>query len=83
MSVHRIYCCQEIISDLKIWLCVGLWNFELTPVAQNKKKVQNAIHWIHFHPVESAIGLLNTYPLNNDLSGGLRYPTLKELGREL
>ena len=34
-------------------------------------------------PVESAIGLLNTYPLNNDLSGGLRYPTLKQLVREL
>ena len=37
------------------------------PVVQ---KVNSAIQRINLHPVDSAIGFPNTYPLDSDLSGG-------------
>ena len=43
------------------------------------RRIDNAIHWINLYPVESAECIVNTYPLDSDLSGGYRYPTLKQL----
>ena len=37
------------------------------PVAQT---LDTAIHRIKIYPVDNAIGFPNTYPLDNDLSGG-------------
>ena len=34
------------------------------------RKVDSSIHWINDYPVDSAIGLRNTYRLDSDLSGG-------------
>ena len=43
------------------------------------RRIDNAIHWINLYPVESAECIVNTYPPDSDLSGGYRYPTLKQL----
>ena len=32
--------------------------------------LDSAIHRFKFYPVDNAIGFLNTYPLDSDLSGG-------------
>ena len=34
------------------------------------RRVDSAIHWINYYQKDSAIGFGNTYPLDNDLSGG-------------
>ena len=49
----------------------------LAPVVQT---LESAIHWIKIYPVDNAIGLPNTYQLDSDLSGGLRYPTFEQPG---
>ena len=50
----------------------------LAPVVQ---KVGSTIQWMNLFPVDiSAIGFLNTYPLDSDLSNGLRYPMFEQLG---
>ena len=51
----------------------------LAPVVQ---KVDSAIHRIKICLVDNAIGFPNTYPLDSDLSGGLRYPTFEQPGPE-
>ena len=43
------------------------------------RRIDNAIHWINLYPVESAECIVNTYTPDSDLSGGYRYPTLKQL----
>ena len=45
------------------------------------QKMDGALHWIILYPLDSVIGLPNTYPLDSDLSGGIRYPPF-ELGPE-
>ena len=45
---------------------IQLLKLFLAPVV---KKVDNAIYWISLYSLKSAIGLPNSYPLNNDLSG--------------
>ena len=47
------------------------------------QKVDNPIHWINLNPVDSVVGIHNTYPLDNDLSGLLRYQTFEQPGPEL
>ena len=47
------------------------------------QKVDNPIHWINLNPVDSAVGIHNTYPLDNDLSGLLRYQTFEQPEPEL
>ena len=47
------------------------------PVVQT---LDSAIHRINLYPVDSSSGFSNTYPLDSDLSGGERYPTLKQPG---
>ena len=47
------------------------------------KKVDNPIHWINLNPVDSAVGIHNTYPLETNLSGGIRHRTVEQLGPEL
>ena len=34
------------------------------------QKVDSTIRWINLYPVDSAIVIPNTYPLESDLSGG-------------
>ena len=43
--------------------------------------VDNAIHCMDksHYPVDNTIGFPNTYPLDSDLSGGLRYPAFEQL----
>ena len=45
------------------------------PVVQ---KVDRAIQRINYYPVDSALGFGDTYPLDNELSGKKRYPTLEQ-----
>ena len=40
---------------------------KLAPVVQ---WLDSAIHRLKFYSVDNAIGFLNTYPLDSDLSGG-------------
>ena len=40
-------------------------------------QVDNAIRWINVNPAANAIGLLNYYSLDGDLSGGQGYPEKK------
>ena len=40
-------------------------------------QVDNAIHWMNLNPAANAIGFLNHYSLDGDLSGGQRYPRKK------
>ena len=47
------------------------------------QKVDNPIHWINLNPVHSVVGIHNTYPLDNDLSGLLQYKTFEQAGPEL
>ena len=47
--------------------CVALWMLHLAPGVQ---KVDNAINWISFYPVDSEIGFPTTHLLDSDLSGG-------------
>ena len=51
---------------------------ELAPVVQ---KLDCTIHWINLCPEDNAIGFLNIYPLDNNLSSGERYPAFRVLGR--
>ena len=34
------------------------------------RRVDNTIHWINVYSLNDAIGFLDTYPLDSDLSGG-------------
>ena len=45
------------------------------------QKVDNAIHCINHYPVNNAVGIHNTYPLDSDLSGRLRYRTFTLINR--
>ena len=47
------------------------------------QKVDNPIHCINDYPVDDAVGIHNTYLLDSDLSGGLRYRTFIQPGPEL
>ena len=47
------------------------------------QKVDNPIHWINLNPVDNVVGIHNTYPLDNDLSGLLHYKTFEQAGPEL
>ena len=47
------------------------------------QKVDNPIHWLNLNPVNSAVGIHNTYPLDNDLFGLLGYKTSEQAGPEL
>ena len=42
-------------------------NQNLVPVV---RKVDNAMHRINHYPMDSVVCFVNTYPLDNDLSGG-------------
>ena len=46
------------------------------------RKMNNAIHQINLYPKNNSIGFPNTYPLDSDLSGGLRYPAFEQPGAE-
>ena len=47
------------------------------------QKVDNPIHWLNLNPVNSAVGIHNTYPLETDLFGLLRYKTSEQAGPEI
>ena len=58
---------RQILSskrEAKFFYCVFM---DQAPVAQ---RVDNAIQRINHYPVDSVVCFANTYPLDNDLSGG-------------
>ena len=70
-------------SHLPRWLILDVWRshetlslvFDILPhdfgyQAPVVQKTDNAIHRINLYPADSVIGFPNTYPLDNDLSGG-------------
>ena len=66
------------LPDLKF-----VWMSESNLQALVIQKVDNPIHWINLNPVDSVVGIQYTYPLDNDLSGLLRYKTFEQPGPEL
>ena len=68
---------QELISKIKFIIQAPVFqrvdnsipwiNHYLGCVVQ---KVDSAIHWINHYPADSVVCFVNTYPLDNDLSGG-------------
>ena len=46
-------------------------------------KIRYAIQWINLYPVDNALGIHNTYPLETNLSGGICHRTVEQLGPEL
>ena len=50
------------------------------PPALVVQPLDNTIHSIYIYPRDNAIGFLNTYLLDSDLSGGYRYPMFEQLG---
>ena len=60
-----------------------VWMTESILQALVIQKVHNPIHWINLNPVDSAVGIHNTYPLDNNLFGLLRYKTFEQPGPEL
>ena len=51
----------------------------LAPVVQ---RLDSAIHRINHYPADSVVCFVDTYPLDSDLSGGLRYAAFEQLGPE-
>ena len=47
------------------------------------QKVDNPIHWINLNPLDNAVDIQYTYPLDNDLSCLLRYKTFEQPRPEL
>jgi len=45
--------------------------------------LDSAIHWINLYPVDNAIGLPYTFPLDRDLSNGYGYQAFAQLGPEV
>ena len=72
----------ELITNSCISDLFGLNTFSLVPgvqiVGRTRKIDQpsvvqtlvSAFHWLNHYPVDNTIGFRNTYPLDNDLSGG-------------
>ena len=48
------------------------------PQLSSVKRLDSAIHRIKLYPVDIAISFPNTYPLDSDLSTGLRSPTFEQ-----
>ena len=42
--------------------------FEKLKTVQTMRKMDSTIHWINLYPVDGAIGLPNSYPVDSDLS---------------
>ena len=61
-------CCQNIVPVM----------ISLTDQALVVQTLDSTIHRINLYPEDSAIGFSNTYPLDSDLSGGLRCPAFEE-----
>ena len=51
----------------------------ITNKAPVVKKVDSAIHLINHYPLDDAIGFAMAYPLDSELSVGKRYPSFKQL----
>ena len=66
------------LLDLKF-----VWMTESNLQALVIQKVDNPIHWINLNPVDSVVGIHNTYPLDNDLFGLLGYKIFEQAGPEL
>ena len=46
------------------------------PVVQT---MDSAVHRINHYPADNSIGFASVYPLDNDSSGGQRYPSFEQL----
>ena len=57
------------------------WYLTISPRLQASvvQKMDSAIHWINHYPVDNAIGLRITYPLDNDISGGYKCSSIQLL----
>ena len=66
------------LPDLKF-----VWMTESNLQALVIPKIDNPFHWINLNPLDNAVGIHNTSPLDNDLSGLLRYKTFEQAGPEL
>ena len=72
-NIQKHYPSRYIASGLALLVRFSVFFFSwgkviaLAPVVQ---KVGSAIQWMNLSPVDSAIGFLNTYPLEGDLSSG-------------
>ena len=66
------------LPDLKF-----VWMKESNLQALVIQKVDNPIHWINLNPLDNAVGIQYTYPLDNDLSGLLHFKTFEQAGPEL
>ena len=47
------------------------------------QRADNALHWINHSPVDSAVSFVISYPLDNDLSVGYRYPPFEQLDSDV
>ena len=47
------------------------------------QRADNALHWINRSPVDSAVSFVISYPLDNDLSVGYRYPPFEQLDSDV
>ena len=65
---------KELLG-FNLWMTVSNWQ------ALVIQKVDDAIHCINHYPADNAVGIHNTYPLDSDLSGGLRYRTFTLINR--
>ena len=54
-------------SRSTLLVITGKQKQDLSPVVQ---KIDSAICWINHYPLDNAIGLCTTYPLDSRLSGG-------------
>ena len=44
------------------------------------QRPDNAIHRLNHYPADSVVCFVNIYPMDSDLSGGLRYPAFEQRG---
>ena len=77
MDSKRIQRYMYCAVDFLFWLNPFSFVTILAPVVQT---LDSVAHRIKIYPLDSAIGLPNTYPLDRDLSDGYRYPTFEQLG---
>ena len=79
-------CISDILVVTKLSVCFSvhmstpscwqMWNvtlsilFKVGPAGPSCSKDGSATHQINLHPLDSAIGFPNTYPLDSDFSGG-------------
>ena len=74
LSIHGIHEKQVLVRLVVVSFCILFSIVRLFIIfillAQVVQKVDSAIHWINHYPVDNTKNIVNTYPLDSDLSGG-------------